>query len=139
MRSIALLKEILSGPRNLQRVVMTGIDGSELLYGSRDRYLQMWGPVAFVGVMRFARLAGMVDWMANCVEGIKEEKVVMWQKVEQTVNLEIMTRDEYRLLTGRRAKVVEEHPIFDVERGECSLDAYERRWHSGEWPHGAGN
>ena len=139
MRSIALLKEILSGPRDLQRVVMTGVDGSELLFGSRDRYLQMWGPVAFVGVMRFARLAGMVDWLAGCVEGEKEHKVVVWQKQDSRVSLEIMTREEYRFQTGRRAMLLDERPCFDLEKGECSLMAYEKRWHSGEWPHGAGN
>ena len=89
--SIALIREMLAGPRNLERVVMAGLDGSELLFGSRDRYLQRWGPVAFVGVMRFARLAGMVDWLAECVRGEKEEKVVVWEKSGRRIALEIMT------------------------------------------------
>ena len=139
MRSIALLKEMLAGPKDLQRVVITGIDGSELLFGGRERYLQMWGPVAFVGVMRFARLAGMVDWMSGCVAGDREDMVVTWEKVEQRVSLEIMTREEYRLQTGRRASGLERRPCFDLERGECTLKAYEERWCSGRWPNDAGN
>jgi hypothetical protein len=139
MRSIALLKEILAGPKDLQRVVMTGVDGSELLFGSRERYLVKWGPVAFVGVMRFARLAGMVDWLAGCVEGEKEGKVVVWEKKGPKVSLEIMTSGMYRSLTGRRAEQLAKQPSFDLVKGECSLTAYEKRWHSGEWPNSAGN
>jgi hypothetical protein len=134
MRSVALLKEILKGPRDLQRVVITGVDGSELLFGSRAQYLEKWGPVAFVGVMRFARLAGMTDWMADCVEGAKEDKVVTWQKKGNRVSLEIMTTNEYRVQTGKRAIELEEIVRYDPLEGGCSLEAYERRWHSGEWP-----
>jgi hypothetical protein len=125
MRSVALLKEILKGPRDLQRVVITGVDGSELLFGSRAQYLEKWGPVAFVGVMRFARLAGMTDWMADCVEGAKEDKVVTWQKKDHRVSLEIMTRNEYRLQTGKRAIELEEIVRYDPLDGVCSLEAYE--------------
>jgi hypothetical protein len=134
MRSIALLKEMLAGPKDLQSVIMTGVDGSELLFGSRERYLAKWGPVAFVGVMRFARLAGMVDWLAACVEGEKEDKVVVWAKIGRKVNLEIMTARMYRSVTGRRAEALDSRAVFDLEKGECHLTDYEKRWHSGEWP-----
>jgi hypothetical protein len=134
MRSVALLKEVLQGPKDLQRVVMTGVDGSELLFGSRDQYLQKWGPVAFVGVMRFARLAGMTDWLADCVEGAREDKIVMWEKKGHRVSLEIMTKAEYKAQTGKRASDLGENVKYDPFLGACTLDAYERRWHSGEWP-----
>ncbi|KIW07954.1 uncharacterized protein PV09_01855 [Verruconis gallopava] len=138
MRSVALLKELLQGPHKLQRIVMTGVDGSELLFGSRERYLEKWGPVAFVGVMRFARLAGMTEWMANAVEGEKEDKVVMWEKKGPCVNLEIMTGSEYRLQTGKRASWLEKGATYNPLKGVCLLDAYEQRWHSGEWPRDGG-
>lgn len=139
MRSIALLKEMLAGPKDLQRVVMMGLDGSELLFGCRKRYLSTWGPVAFVGVMRFARLAGMADWMGGCVKGERADMVVMWGKVGQRVSLEIMTREEFRVQTGRRASTLETRPCFDLEKGECMLEAYEKRWYSGRRPNDAGN
>ena len=134
MRSVTLLREFLAGPRDLERIVLTGLDGAELLFGSRETYLHKWGPVAFVGVMRFARLAGMVDWLAGCVRGEKEDKVVVWEKREQRVSLEIMTADFYKVLTGRRASSLLEAPSFDLAKGACMLEAYEWRWHSGEWP-----
>jgi hypothetical protein len=139
MRSVALLREILKGPRDLKRIIMTGVDGSELLFGSREKYLEKWGPVAFVGVMRFAKLAGMTDWMVDCVEGAREDKIVLWEKKDHRVSLEIMTKNEYKVQTGKRASALDDNAKYDPLKGACSLGAYERRWHSGEWPNSIRN
>jgi hypothetical protein len=134
MRSVALLKEVLHGPRDLERVVMTGVDGSKLLFGSKEKYLESWGPVAFVGVMRFARLAGMVSRMAECIAGEPSNKIVTWEKSGHRVSLEIMTKAQFKRQSGPEYPRLVESGKFDPMKGACSLEAYEIRWHSGEWP-----
>lgn len=136
MRSVAVLREVMQGPKNLERVVLVGIDGSELLFGAREKYLALWGTPIFVGVMRFARLAGMLEWMADCVKGDKEKMVVMWAKDGHRVTLEIMSTGFFKRHTGRKTPDVLNSAKLDPRNGCCTLLDYELTWRSGEWPNG---
>jgi hypothetical protein len=130
LKGVALLRDLLQNVQELERVVVTGSDGRALLAGMRDRYLEMWGPVLFVGVMRFARLAGVVGWMSK---GLAEgEKVVRWSRVDQTVTLEIMTWSFFVKETG--SVNLDSSAALGVDGGCCSLEEYERRWRSHNWP-----
>ena len=134
LRSVSLLQDLFRGLEGLDRITLTGTDGSDLLFGSKDRYLAQWGPVVFVGIMRFAKLAGMVDWMAGCVIGDRENKFVRWSKVSHTVGLEILSLDTFQREAGARGRTIIASPTQDLVDGCCSLIEYEQRLHSGEWP-----
>jgi len=134
-RSIALLEDILRGPSGLDSVIITGMDGSELLLGGKAKYLEHWGPVVFVGVMQFAKLAGMMGWMAECVKGEREKMVVRWMKEEGTVSLGVSSWEAFNKENGRgRCQELLASGNQTAEGGCCSLTKYEKRWHSGEWP-----
>ncbi|KAF2435637.1 hypothetical protein EJ08DRAFT_282494 [Tothia fuscella] len=130
LRRVALLRDVLKNTYDLERVVVTGTDGSALLAGARAKYLQQWGPVVFVGVMRFARLAGMISWMADCVRGGAERKVIRWSQEGRAVSIEIMTRQFFDTQTGFAQLGIES---TDHTAGNCSLETYEERWQSGRW------
>jgi hypothetical protein len=128
LRGVSILRDLLQSVDGLQRVVVTGTDGSLLLAGAKEKFLQQWGPVVFVGVMRFARLTGMVESMARCVKGTVEQKVVRWSQKERVVTLEIMTWSLFVKETGST----------DLKSAGalrcCPLVEYEQRWHSNQWP-----
>lgn len=135
LRTIQLVKEILRGPQDLDRCVITGADGSELLFGAKEKYVEKWGPVIFTGIMLFGKLAGMVQWMAGCVKGEKDEAIVRWSKEKKAVSLEVICREAFTKEFGWAGyeKAVSA-TAQNAERGCCSLVEYERRWHSGQWP-----
>jgi len=135
VRSVTVLQDLLRGPEKLDKVVVTGADGSELLLGAKDKYLEQWGPVVFVGIMVFAKLAGMIDWMAACVNGDRERMVVRWSKKEHVVNLEVMTLETFMKEIGQPSYPEVLTPASQTsDEGWCSLVEYEQRWHSRQWP-----
>ncbi|TID17574.1 putative WD repeat-containing protein [Venturia nashicola] len=137
LRTVQLVQEFLRGPRELDRCVITGADGSELLFGAKERYIEKWGPVIFTGIMLFGKLAGMVQWMAGCVKGEKNDAIVRWSKVKKSVSLEVICREAFTKESGWGGYEKAMYATAQtVDSGCCSLVEYERRWHSGEWPTG---
>jgi hypothetical protein len=132
LKGVALLRDLLQDVQGLERVVVTGTDGRALLAGVKNKYLEVWGPVLFVGVMRFARLAGVVQWMSKCLSGEGEEQVVRWSRGGRTVTLEIMTWSFFVKETG--SVTFDSFESLGVDEGCCSLTKYEQRWHSRNWP-----
>jgi hypothetical protein len=135
LRTIQLVQEMLRGPKELERIIITGADGSALLFGAKERYIAKWGPVIFTGIMIFGKLAGIVQWMAACVKGERHQSIVRWSKEKTAVSLEVICRETYTKEFGwagyERAMSA---TAQNAESGCCSLLEYERRWHSGEWP-----
>jgi hypothetical protein len=135
LRTVQLMQELLRGPEDLERVIITGADGSELLFGAKAKYIEQWGPVIFTGIMLFGKLAGMVQWMAACVKGERDQAIVKWSKEKTAVSLEVISREAFTKEFGRpgyeKAMSAEAQT---AESGCCSLTEYERRWHSSEWP-----
>jgi hypothetical protein len=135
LRTVRLVQELLQTPEDLERVIITGADGSELLFGAREKYIEQWGPVIFTGIMRFGKLAGMVQWMAACVKGERDQMVVRWSKARSSVILEVICREAYTKEVGR---IQFENAMTAAAKtsdgGCCCLTEYERKWHSGEWP-----
>jgi hypothetical protein len=131
LKSVVLLQDLFKGAQDVERVIVTGADGSAMLGGAKARYLQQWGPVIFIGVMRFARLAGVMAWMADRVKGDAEEKVVRWTQEGRAVSLEVMTREFFSREGGSTGPHV---GICEITSGCCSLSEYEERWQSRQWP-----
>jgi hypothetical protein len=131
LKSVTLIQDLLKDSRNLERVVVTGVDGSAMLGGAKPKYLQQWGPVIFVGVMRFARLAGIMAWMADCVRGESERKVVRWSQEGRVVCLEVMSWEFFVKETGSNRLNFENG---EGTSGSCSLLEYEERWQYRKWP-----
>lgn len=135
LQTVRLVQELLQTPEDLERVIITGADGSELLFGAREKYIEQWGPVIFTGIMLFGKLAGMVQWMAACVKGERDQMVVRWSKEKTAVILEVICREAYTKEVGwagyEKAMAA---AAKTAERGCCCLTEYERRWHSGVWP-----
>jgi hypothetical protein len=134
-KGVALLRDLMRNVEGLERIVVTGTDGSALLVGMRERYLQRWGPVIFVGVMRFARLAGVVDWMSHCLKRGEEQHVVKWSRIDQSVTLEVMTWSFFIKETG--SDKCYSFGAIGVDSGCCYLAGYEQRWQSQRWPDSA--
>jgi hypothetical protein len=135
LRTIQLVQELLRAPEELERVIITGADGSELLFGAKDKYIEHWGPVIFTGIMLFGKLAGMVQWMAACLKGERDQTIVRWSKEKTAVSLEVICREAFTKEVGWVGyEKVMAATAQTVESGCCSLAEYERRWHSGEWP-----
>lgn len=137
LRTFQLVQEILRGPQELDRCIVTGADGSELLFGTKEKYIDKWGPVIFTGIMLFGKLAGMVQWMAGCVKGEKDHAIVRWLKEKKAVSLEVICREAFTKEFGWAGyEKAMSATAQTAESGCCSLVEYERRWHSGEWPTG---
>ncbi|QDS67725.1 hypothetical protein FKW77_005827 [Venturia effusa] len=137
LRTVQLVQDILRGPRNLDHCIVTGADGSEILFGAKEKYIDKWGPVIFTGIMLFGKLAGLVQWIAGCVRGEKDQMIVRWSKEKKAVSLEVICKEAFTQefgwagYEGAMAATAQ-----TAERGCCSLVQYERRWHSGSWPTG---
>ncbi|KAE9974707.1 hypothetical protein BLS_002952 [Venturia inaequalis] len=137
LRTVQLVQEILRGPQELDRCVITGADGSELLFGAKEKYVEQWGPVIFTGIMIFWKLASMVQWMAACVRGEKKDAIVRWSNKKKVVSLEVICREAFTKEFGWTGyEKAMSATAQTAESGCCSLVEYERRWHSGEWPTG---
>lgn len=137
LQSVQILQEMLRGPKELERVIITGADGSDLLFGAKEKYIEKWGPVIFTGIMLFGKLAGMVQWMAACVKGGKDQAIVRWSKEKKAVSLEVICQRAFTTEFGWAEYERAMSATGQIaESGCCSLVEYERRWHSGEWPTG---
>jgi hypothetical protein len=135
-QSLELLRNLLQNVCGLDRVVVTGSDGSALLAREKETHLRLCGPVIFTGVMAYSRLDRVLECLAKCVEGQPERKIVRWSEQKRVITLEIMTREHFRNEFGTLRTGVSS-TILGGRDEPCSLVKYKERWHLQQsllWP-----
>ncbi|KAF2397446.1 hypothetical protein EJ06DRAFT_149432 [Trichodelitschia bisporula] len=133
--NVSVVKRILEGVSGLETVVVWGGDGSRLLMGKKEEYLKKWGPVILTGVMEITKLAGLLTWMAGCIEGEPDDMMVCWGTEGPSASLKVVSGRAFRR-DFRRAQNNEAGERGGLTRsGWSTLTEYQQRWPDGEFPY----